>query len=77
LMSVNPGFGGQGFIATVLDKVHIIRSFCSLPIYIDGGINSENAALVRKSGIDNLISGSYITKSNNKYEAVQILKGDD
>lgn len=77
LMSVNPGFGGQSFITSVLDKARIIKSFRDLPIYIDGGVNSENAVLVRNAGVFNLISGSYITKSKNKSEAIQLLRGND
>ncbi len=77
LMSVNPGFGGQGFIPAVLEKAGIIRSFCDLPFYIDGGITSENAALVRNADIVNLISGSYLAKAKNKSEAIQLLRGNN
>jgi ribulose-phosphate 3-epimerase len=67
VMSVNPGFGAQGFIPSVLDKVREARRFraahrLSFLIEIDGGIKKDNAALVAAAGADVLVSGSGVFK---------------
>ena len=69
-MSVNPGFGGQKFIKDTLEKVKLLRIEIdqrNLPveIEIDGGINFDNAEIVKKSGADILVSGTAIFKNNN------------
>ena len=69
IMSVNPGFGGQKFIQNSLDKVkqlkkEIINRKISVEIEIDGGINFDNAKLAKKAGVDILVSGTTIFKSN-------------
>ena len=70
VMSVNPGFGGQKFIKDTLEKVKLLRIEIdqrNLPveIEIDGGINFDNAEIVKKSGADILVSGTAIFKNNN------------
>tara|TARA_B100000029_G_scaffold280969_1_gene275066 strand:+ start:191 stop:850 length:660 start_codon:yes stop_codon:yes gene_type:complete len=69
IMSVNPGFGGQKFIESTLDKVKILRKEIdskklNVEIEIDGGINFENAKLAKKAGVDILVSGTTIFKEN-------------
>jgi ribulose-phosphate 3-epimerase len=65
VMSVNPGFGGQSFIPSVLDKVRVARRVIdqsSLPveIEIDGGINVDTAREAVAAGVDILVAGSAI-----------------
>lgn len=63
VMSVNPGFGGQGFIAQQLDKVAALRrridaSGRAIDLQIDGGINTETAARAVAAGADVLVAGT-------------------
>ena len=79
VMSVFPGFGGQKFIASVLDKVREIRAIADglgqdLDIQIDGGISAENAALVREAGANILVAGSAVFKAENRAEMIAKLK---
>ena len=69
IMSVNPGFGGQKFIKETLEKVKLLRKEIdqkklSVEIEIDGGINFDNAKIVKKAGVDILVSGTTIFKNN-------------
>ena len=79
VMSVFPGFGGQKFIASVLDKVREIRAIADglgqdLDIQIDGGISAENAALVREAGANVLVAGSAVFKAENRADMIAKLK---
>ena len=79
LMSVNPGFGGQKFIPSVLDKIKELRDLASkknpdLLIEIDGGVNDKNAPLLREAGADILVAGSFVFKSNDYKKAIESLK---
>tara|TARA_B100001079_G_scaffold184815_1_gene159130 strand:- start:112 stop:771 length:660 start_codon:yes stop_codon:yes gene_type:complete len=70
IMSVNPGFGGQKFIDSSLDKVKQLREEIDnrklkVQIEIDGGINFENSMAVKNAGVDILVSGNTIFKENN------------
>ena len=63
VMSVNPGFGGQSFIAGQLEKVRQLRTLIDkterkIDLQVDGGINSENAADAIAAGADVLVAGS-------------------
>ena len=65
LMSVNPGFGGQKFIESVLEKVSEVRSLIdkdnlNIRLEIDGGINTENIARAASAGADTFVAGSAI-----------------
>ncbi len=65
IMSVNPGFGGQSFIPTSLDKIQnlaaMIRAMnLSTLIEVDGGVTLENAAAVAEAGTDILVAGSAV-----------------
>ena len=69
IMSVNPGFGGQQFIKKTLEKVKLLRKEIdqknlAVEIEIDGGINFQNAKIAKKAGVDSLVSGTTIFKSN-------------
>ncbi|WP_440908884.1 ribulose-phosphate 3-epimerase [Candidatus Pelagibacter sp.] len=70
IMSVNPGFGGQKFIPEVLEKVKKLKQLrtdrkLNFDIEIDGGINFENSKSAIEAGVDILVSGTTIFKSNN------------
>ena len=69
-MSVNPGFGGQKFMPEVLDKVKKLKkirdeSKLNFDIEIDGGINFENSKTAIEAGVNILLSGTTVFKSNN------------
>ena len=69
-MSVNPGFGGQKLIKSTLKKSkklkkEIVKKKLKVKIEMDGGINFKNAGLVRRSGVDIIVSGTTIFKENN------------
>jgi ribulose-phosphate 3-epimerase len=80
LMSVNPGFGGQEFIASSVDKLRrlaaLIRSRgARARIEIDGGIGPENAAEVAAAGAEILVAGSAVFGAPDPAEAVRQLAG--
>lgn len=66
VMSVNPGFGGQGFIETSVDKIARLRKILDerglekVEIEVDGGVIPENASRIVKAGVGILVSGSAI-----------------
>lgn len=71
IMSVNPGFGGQKFISSSVEKIKkvkqlIVSKGSSALIEIDGGINSDNAKLLKDAGCDIVVAGSYIFKGEYK-----------
>ena len=79
LMSVNPGFGGQKFIPNTFKKIAqlremITRNGASAPIEVDGGVNQENAPLLRRAGADVLVAGSSVFNSPDMIKAIQQLK---
>ena len=70
IMSVNPGFGGQKFMPEVLDKVKDLKRVqkeknLDFDIEIDGGINFDNSKSAIQAGVNILVSGTTIFKSNN------------
>ncbi|WFU50103.1 ribulose-phosphate 3-epimerase [Sinorhizobium terangae] len=69
LMTVNPGFGGQAFIPSVVEKVRRVKSMVgSRPIHIeiDGGVTPETAPLVAAAGADVLVAGSGVFKGGSE-----------
>ncbi|MFN4811127.1 MAG: ribulose-phosphate 3-epimerase [Bacteroidota bacterium] len=79
LMSVNPGFGGQKFIPNTYKKVSqlkelIIKSNSSALIEIDGGVDFENAALLKQAGADVLVAGNTVFSNPSPPEAIALLK---
>jgi len=65
LMSVNPGFGGQSFIASALDKLRQVReridaSGRAIRLEIDGGVKRDNIAQIARAGADTFVAGSAI-----------------
>jgi ribulose-phosphate 3-epimerase len=78
LMSVNPGFGGQKFIPSSLDKLRRLRDlirmkFSPARIEIDGGVAAGNAAEVVAAGAEILVAGSAVFGAENPAEALKIL----
>lgn len=65
VMTVNPGFGGQKFITQMVDKfaeLYQIKTYnnSNFKIEVDGGINSQTIAQVKKAGADIAVAGSYV-----------------
>jgi ribulose-phosphate 3-epimerase len=68
VMSVNPGFGGQSFIKSQLDKIAAVRALCGgrpIDIEVDGGVTPENAADVVRAGANALVAGSAVFKGSD------------
>jgi ribulose-phosphate 3-epimerase len=79
LMSVEPGFGGQQFMMSTLEKLDHLRAMIqtqdvTVEIEVDGGINRENAGLVRSRGATILVAGTAIFGSNDVREAIDALR---
>lgn len=69
LMTVNPGFGGQAFIPSVVEKVRRVKAMIGtrpIHIEIDGGVTPETAPMVAAAGADVLVAGSAIFKGRGK-----------
>ncbi|CAM3322683.1 ribulose-phosphate 3-epimerase [Corallococcus sp. ZKHCc1 1396] len=79
LMSVNPGFGGQSFIESTVDKVRRLRAMLDargldVDIEVDGGINAETAKRVVAAGATVLVAGSYVFGSKDYAQAIRSLR---
>lgn len=75
LMTVNPGFGGQRFIPSVLHKIRRLRQILdqeglSADIEVDGGINGQTAAMTVEAGANILVAGSAIFGKGDRREAI-------
>ncbi len=75
VMTVEPGFGGQGFMYDMLDKISAVRAMirqlnpaCFLEV--DGGINADTASLVKEHGADVLVAGSYFFRASDRADVV-------
>ncbi|MGL4674429.1 MAG: ribulose-phosphate 3-epimerase [Wohlfahrtiimonas sp.] len=81
VMSVNPGFGGQKFIPSALDKLAKLRKMIDdsgkeIRLEIDGGVNSDNIADISRAGADTFVAGSAIFTQNNYKEIINRLKSN-
>jgi ribulose-phosphate 3-epimerase len=79
LMSVNPGFGGQQFIASVLPKVAEVRkrikaSGRDIWLEVDGGVKTDNIAEIAKAGADTFVAGSAIFGSKDYAATVREMR---
>lgn len=79
LMSVNPGFGGQNFIPSVLEKISTLRQSIddknlNIRLEVDGGIKLDNIAEVSKAGADTFVSGSAIFREKNYQEVISKMR---
>jgi ribulose-phosphate 3-epimerase len=75
VMSVNPGFGGQTFIASVMDKIVELKAMIApraIRIAVDGGINPETAGLASAAGADTFVAGTAIFKGGPEHYAANI-----
>ncbi|MBQ3437920.1 MAG: ribulose-phosphate 3-epimerase [Fusobacterium sp.] len=75
VMSVNPGFGGQKFIESAVDKIKAIRKMrADIDIQVDGGITDETIGKCIDAGANIFVAGSYVFSGNYK-ERIDLLKG--
>ena len=79
LMSVNPGFGGQSFIESTLDKLRAARALIDksgLPIRleVDGGVKVDNIAKVKAAGADTFVAGSAIFNSGDYQKTITAMR---
>lgn len=80
IMSVNPGFGGQSFIPSALDKIRKLRKRIdelklNVEIEVDGGVKGENAAQIADAGADILVAGSAVFGSKDYRAAIRAIRG--
>ena len=79
LMSVKPGFGGQNFIPSVIDKITRLRQLIDdrnveIRLEVDGGIKLDNISEVAKAGADTFVSGSAIFAERNYQEVISKMR---
>lgn len=80
IMTVNPGFGGQKFIESQLDKIHMLYHTIqdmgfTCDIEVDGGINPETSKRVREAGANVLVAGSAVYGADDVSEAIKAIRG--
>ncbi len=78
VMSVNPGFGGQSFIPTVIEKIKRLNELRNrinpnCLIEIDGGVNDKNITELKEAGVDVCVAGSYVFKHDSYKAAIDSL----
>lgn len=76
IMSVNPGFGGQSFIPTMVDKIRALRTMCDERgldpwIEVDGGLKVNNTWQVLEAGANAIVAGSAVFKASDYAEAIE------
>jgi ribulose-phosphate 3-epimerase len=81
LMSVNPGFGGQSFIAHVLDKARRVRRLIDesgreIRLEVDGGVKIDNIAEISAAGIDTFVAGSAIFGADDYADTISQMKAN-
>ncbi len=79
IMSVNPGFGGQSFIPNALKKIETVRKMIDasdreILLEVDGGIKTDNIAVVAKAGADTFVSGSAIFNSPDYAATIKAMR---
>jgi len=79
IMSVNPGFGGQKFIANTYKKIEQLKALSKsqnpeLYIEVDGGVNIENTPKLVQAGANALVAGNFVFSSGNPVSTIQQLK---
>lgn len=80
LMTVNPGFGGQSFIESMVPKIQRLAAMIkerqlNIDIQVDGGINDKTAKLVKAAGANVLVAGSYVYGAADVQAAISSLRG--
>ncbi|MEX1668137.1 ribulose-phosphate 3-epimerase [Zhongshania guokunii] len=81
LMSVNPGFGGQSFIPSTLDKIKEVRALIDasgrdIRLEVDGGISAKNIAEVAAAGADTFVAGSAIFNGGDYSETIEKMRNE-
>ena len=79
VMTVNPGFGGQKFIPSTLEKIRCVHEMIestgrNIELEVDGGINADTARLVTDAGADVLVAGSAVFGTDNLTEAIRSIR---
>ena len=79
IMSVNPGFGGQSFIASALPKIREVRrrideSGRDIWLEVDGGVKADNIAAVARAGADTFVAGSAVFGEKDRASAIRRLR---
>ena len=74
VMSVNPGFGGQEFIAEMSEKVRRLREMTDLPVQVDGGITEKTAPFMVEAGARILVAGSAVYRGDPATEMRKIIE---
>ena len=79
IMSVNPGFGGQSFIASALPKIREVRrrideSGRDIWLEVDGGVKADNIAAVAKAGADTFVAGSAVFGEEDRAAAIRRMR---
>lgn len=79
VMSVNPGFGGQKFIPTVIEKIQRLKVLRdrinpACLIEIDGGVGSSNITQLKEAGVDVCVAGSYVFGASDYKHAIDSLR---
>jgi|TARA_B000000475_G_scaffold57037_1_gene44989 ribulose-phosphate 3-epimerase len=79
IMSVNPGFGGQSFIQSSLDKISQVRKMIDesgkdIRLEVDGGINNETIGLAAEAGADTFVAGSAIFNTDDYKQTISMLR---
>ena len=79
IMSVNPGFGGQSFIKSSLDKISASREIISasgrdIRLEVDGGVKIDNIAEIASAGADTFVAGSAIFGSENYQKTISSMR---
>lgn len=79
IMTVEPGFGGQGFIYETLEKIKSLRNEITnrnldVDIEVDGGISDKTASLAKENGANVLVSGSYLFNADDMKLAVESIR---
>jgi ribulose-phosphate 3-epimerase len=79
IMSVNPGWGGQSFIPSCLDKIRRLRDWIrdegrTVPVEVDGGVKLDNAAEIIRAGCEIVVAGSAIFAAPDPAAAIRALK---
>lgn len=75
VMTVEPGFGGQKFMETMMKKVEWLRrNFPTMDIEVDGGVGLSNIKACAKAGANMIVSGTAVTQSDDQAKVIKILK---
>jgi len=79
LMSVNPGFGGQKFISSVVEKARKLKAMINARglktlIEVDGGVNDKNIKELSNAGVDIVVAGNYVFSNSSYRDAISSLK---